>query len=219
MILLLFGPPGVGKGTQAELLTRHFDCAKFSTGEILREETAIQSELGKKVETYMSSGVLVPDMLIFEIVDGFLTEHQEDNILFDGFPRNLNQAVSLNTSLSRRNLHLNLALEMYLEETEIINRLINRRYCPECGRLYNLVSNPPRDHGICEKCGKILAKRNDDRETVIRKRLQVYHDETAALAKYYQSLNAYQRVHATGSEDDVFNSIVKIINAHNTEKR
>src|SRR4030042_2831331 len=218
MILMLFGPPGVGKGTQANRLAQYYRCEKFSMGDILREEVAIQSESGKKAESHMIQGVLVPDTLIFEIVESFLIENKANGILFDGFPRNLNQAINLNTSLSRLNLRLNLALEMYLDEREISARLLNRRYCPVCNRLYNLVSNPPRKDEVCDQCKKTLIKREDDTETVIQKRMQVYQEETAPLTKYYKSLNCYQKVPAIGSEDDVFSNIVQVINAHNLEK-
>ncbi len=218
MIVVLFGPPGVGKGTQASRLAKHFNFEKFSMGDILREEVAIRSESGKKAEVYMSQGVLVPDMLIFEIVDNFLLANKDTSILFDGFPRNLNQAISLNTSLSRLGLKPRLALDMDLAEKEIIARLVNRRYCPACNRLYNLVSNPPAKNEICNQCGKPLIKRPDDHEAVIQKRLQVYRDETAPLTRYYKSMNCYQKINAIGSEDEIFNNIVQIINAHNTKK-
>ena len=218
MILVLFGPPGVGKGTQANRLAKHFDCEKFSMGDILREEVAVQSKSGKKAETYMAKGALVPDMLIFEIVDNFLIVNKDNSILFDGFPRNVNQAIALNTSLSRLKLHLDFAMEMDLDENTIIERLINRRFCPTCSRLYNLVSSPPATDDLCDQCGKPLTKRKDDTEAVIKKRMQVYRDETAPLTKYYKTLNCYYKITSAGSEDEVFNTIVQTINAHNTKK-
>lgn len=215
MILILFGPPGVGKGTQANRLAQHYHCEKFSMGDVLREEVAVRSESGKKAEAYMHQGVLVPDMLIFEIVDNFLIENKDRCILFDGFPRNLNQAIMLNTSLSRLNLRVNLALEMHMDEKDLSARLINRRYCPTCNRLYNLISNPPARDEICDHCREPLSKRPDDNEATILKRMHVYHDETVPLTEYFRSLDRYQRINANGSEDQVFNDIVKVIDAHN----
>jgi adenylate kinase len=137
MRILLFGPPGVGKGTQAQLLADKYNMVRISTGDLLREEVSLSSPIGRRVEQYLRKGHLVPDDIMFEIMDSMLMEYRERDILFDGFPRNLNQARSLEKSLAQLDQTINMAFEMHLDEDELIDRLINRRYCPKCGRIYN----------------------------------------------------------------------------------
>ena len=214
MMALLFGPPGVGKGTQADLLAKKNRFVKFSTGDMLREEVASKSELGGQITDFLDRGVLVPDDIISDLARQFIEKHSNDNILFDGFPRNLNQARSLTHSLSKINLSLDVAIEMYLDEYELIKRLKNRRYCPSCNKIYNFITKPPHKEQICDDCGTVLIRRKDDDEPVIRKRLDVYEKETQPLVDYYTSRSIYERVDASGSQETVYKKIFLIIDAH-----
>lgn len=214
MIVLLFGPPGVGKGTQAELITQRFNYVKFSMGDVLREEVALDSPTGKEVEKFMKQGVLAPDNIIFEIVSDFLLENKSSPILFDGFPRNINQALNLEKTTAQMKLVINHAIEMTIPEEHVIQRLLNRRYCPDCDAIYNLVTNPPQKTGHCDKCSGRLIQRPDDNETTIRKRLQIYRDETKPLTDYYKSLTLYRPVDARGSQEEVFQRIAQCLNGN-----
>jgi adenylate kinase len=212
MIVVLFGPPGVGKGTQADLITNRFNYVKFSMGDILRDEVALGSPVGREVEKYMKQGVLAPDNTIFEIVGDFLIENRSAPILFDGFPRNINQALNLEKSTAQLDLTINHAIEMIIPEAIVIQRLVNRRYCPDCDAIYNLITNPPKNDGRCERCSTRLATRPDDNESTIRKRLQIYREETKPLTDYYKSLNLYRPVDAGGTQEEVFQKIAQCLN-------
>lgn len=214
MMVLLFGPPGVGKGTQANLLSEHYKSTKFSIGDMLRDEVASKSELGTKIVQYLNHGALVPDDIISAFARQFIEKHKADDILLDGFPRNMNQAQNLNSDLNRLSLSLKVAIEMHLNETEIIKRLINRRYCPQCNKIYNYVTNPPRQEQVCDICKTTLIKRNDDNEKLIRKRLGVYEKETRPLVDFYKAHRIYERAEATGSQEEVFKKLSNIINAY-----
>jgi len=211
MRILLFGPPGVGKGTQAQLLAEKYNLLRISTGDLLREEVSLSSPTGRRVEQYLKKGHLVPDDIIFEIVDSMLIENKDQDILFDGFPRNLNQARDLEKSLAQLGQALDIAFQMLLDDSEIIERLVNRWHCPKCGRIYNYVTDPPAVHGICDIDKYKLSKRSDDTEDVIRKRLEIYEAETRPLIGYYKSLGIYREVNARGSQDEVLNRISSIV--------
>jgi adenylate kinase len=214
MMALLFGPPGVGKGTQADLLAKNGRFIKFSTGDMLREEVASKSSLGNEITTFLDRGVLVPDKIISTLARQFIENHGENDILLDGFPRNLNQAQTFTDDLKRVKLSLDVAIEMHLDEVELIKRLINRRYCPQCNKIYNYITNPPRKEQLCDICGTTLVKRSDDDESVIQRRLDVYEKETRPLVDYYISHSVYERVDATGSQEAVYRKISLILDAH-----
>jgi adenylate kinase len=214
MRMLLFGPPGVGKGTQADILAQHFKFKKFSMGDVLREEIAKGSELGTKVAPYLNSGTLVPDIIVTDIMHAFIKNNKNMHILFDGFPRTVTQAQHLDDCLSAEHMTLDAAVEMHVRNGEIVKRLVNRRYCPQCGKIYNFITNPPKDDGICDSCKTQLVKRKDDEEDIIRRRLNVYKQETQPLVQYYRSQSVYTRINAEGSQGEVYKEIEKIINAH-----
>lgn len=214
MMVLLFGPPGVGKGTQANLLSERYKSTKFSIGDMLRDEVASKSELGTKIAQYLNNGALVPDDIISAFARQFIEKHKTDDILLDGFPRNMNQAQNLISDLNRLSLSLKVAIEMHLNETEIIKRLINRRYCPQCNKIYNYVTNPPRQEQVCDICKTTLIKRSDDNEKLIRKRLGIYEKETRPLVDFYKAHRIYERAEATGSQEEVFKKLSNIINAY-----
>ena len=218
MMILLFGPPGVGKGTQADLLSKKYNLKKFSMGDILREEVSFNSLLGSRVEEHIRLGNLVPDDIVVEIVENFLIENRNGHILFDGFPRTMNQALILERSLARLGMSVDVALEMYLSEEDIIKRLRNRRHCPNCGRIYNYITDPPKKDGVCDNCGQRLIKRIDDDEDVIKKRLEVYEEETKPITDYYKSLSVYKQIDAAISREEVFKKISGIINGRINKK-
>ena len=218
MMILLFGPPGVGKGTQADLLSKKYNLKKFSMGDILREEVSFNSLLGSRVEEHIRIGNLVPDDIILELVENFLIENRNGHILFDGFPRTMNQALILETSLARLGMSIDFVLEMHLSEEDIIKRLINRRHCSNCGRIYNYITNPPKRDGVCDNCGQRLIKRIDDDEDVIKKRLKVYEEKTKPITDYYKSLSVYKQIDAARSQEEVFKKISGIINGRINKK-
>ena len=218
MRIILFGPPGVGKGTQAQLLASKYSMLRVSTGDLLREEVSLNSQVGRKVEQYLRRGHLVPDDIMFEIVDNMLIENQENDILFDGFPRNLAQARNLEKSLAQLDQSVDIAFEMRLDEKEIINRLVNRRYCPTCGRIYNYITNPPSNDGVCDLDKRKLVKRDDDREEVIKQRLKIYETETRPMISYYETLNVYKGVNAHGTQEEVLTRISEIVDDYLTSK-
>jgi adenylate kinase len=218
MRIILFGPPGVGKGTQAQALAQKFNLVRLSTGDLLREEISLSSPVGRKVEQYLKKGRLVPDDIMLEIIDNILLENKERDILFDGFPRNLNQAHSLERSLAQLGQKINVAFEMHLEKDELVKRLVNRRYCPKCGRIYNSITNPPQKRGECDDDGAKLLSRDDDKAEVIEKRQKIYEDETRPLVDYYRLLNVYKKIDAQGNQDEVLDRISEIVNAYLSSK-
>lgn len=218
MTVLLFGPPGAGKSTQANLLSRKYDFVKFSMGDILREEVTLNTALGKKIKKYIDEGILVPDNLVFELVEKFLCGHRGTDILFEGFPRTVNQALKLDKCLARLGSSVSLALEIYLDREEVFKRLTNRGYCPNCGTIYNFTTNPPKRDHLCDNCGQHLITRSDDSEEIIRKRLMVYADETQKIAQHYDSPHVYKRINAKGNRQEIFNKIAKIIDAYSSKR-
>lgn len=214
MRIILFGPPGVGKGTQAQMLAERYDLFRLSTGDLLREEISVSSHIGRKAEQFLKKGHLVPDDIIVEIIQSILIENKERGIIFDGFPRNLNQAHSLESSLAQLGQSIDIACEMHLEEDELVRRLVNRLYCPKCERIYNMHTNPPKRAGICDDDGERLVKRADDSEEVIKNRLNIYEAATRPLVNYYRALNVYTQVNAQGSQEEVFDRISKIVHEH-----
>lgn len=214
MRIILFGPPGVGKGTQAQMLAERYDLFRLSTGDLLREEISLSSHIGRKAEQFLKKGHLVPDDIIFEMIQSILIENKERGIIFDGFPRNLNQAHTLESSLAQLGQNIDIACEMHLEEDELIKRLVNRQYCPKCERIYNLHTNPPKRAGICDDDREKLVRRADDSEDVIKNRLNIYKEATRPLVHYYKSLNVYTRINAQGSQEEVFDRISKIVHEH-----
>ncbi len=218
MRIVLFGPPGVGKSTQADLIAQNLNFKKFSMGDILRDEVTLQSELGKKIERYVEAGELVPDDIVFELVKKFVYEHQKAHILFEGYPRTIRQAEALDALLSQLGLSIDIVLEIFLDDNEIFRRLKNRGYCPNCGRVYNYDTNPPKADSICDNCGQRLVTRSDDSEEVIRRRLRVYAEQTKKLADHYNTPHVYLRIPADGTKQEVFDKISHIIYAYSNKK-
>lgn len=210
MRIILLGPPGSGKGTQAKLLSKRYGIPHIAMGDILREEVAKKTPLGEKVEVYMSKGELVPDEVAIEVLKKRLREADCSNgFILDGFPRTLNQAKALDDMLSGLNLKIDAVIYIEVPDGEIIKRLSLRRTCKVCGRVYNLHYNPPKQDGICDVCGGELIIRDDDRPEVIRNRLKVYNEQTKPLVDYYEKHKLLIRINGVDSIDKVFQRIVE----------
>ena len=185
MNLILLGPPGAGKGTQAFQIAQKYTLPHISTGDIFRETAKSGSELGKKLQSYMTAGKLVPDELVIEIVQERLIKKDcEKGFLLDGFPRTIGQAQALDKALASKNKNIDKVISILLADEEIVKRLSSRRVC-SCGASYNLITQPPKKADVCDKCGGQLIQRADDNADTIRQRLKVYHDQTSPLIEYY----------------------------------
>jgi len=209
MKLILLGAPGAGKGTVAKLLTRMDGSVQISTGDILRGAVQAGTELGKQAEAFMKAGDLVPDELIMGIMETRLQEDDCANgFLLDGFPRTIPQAEALKELLERIGVTLDMAVNIDVPRDVILDRLTTRRTCnnPECQAIYNVKSNPPKQEGICDKCGSPVIQRDDETEEAISHRLETYNEKTAPLIGFYEKEGLLTTVDATSSED-VINAI------------
>ncbi|HIE26963.1 TPA: adenylate kinase, partial [Candidatus Poribacteria bacterium] len=185
MRLILLGPPGSGKGTQASLLAQKYDIPSISTGDILRQSIEAQEELGLKAKRYMDEGALVPDELVIEIVKFRITKPDcKRGFILDGFPRTVAQAEALDLILNSLGYALSAVVNIDVKDEVVIERLSGRRICRICQRIYHTVSLPPKTTGICDNCGGTLYQRDDDKPEAIKKRLQVYVMQTAPLIRY-----------------------------------
>jgi len=186
MKIVLSGPPGCGKGTQAELLIAKTGITHYSTGDVFRDLVKRQTPVGQKVKEYLGAGRLVPDATVLEVAREFLEIPRPNGILFDGFPRTIPQAEGLDQILRRLNTQVDRAIFIDLADDIVVRRLTSRRTCQNCRAIYNLEFKPPRRVGVCDLCGGALYQRDDDREATIRDRLSVYVRETSGLKDYYQ---------------------------------
>lgn len=202
--VVLLGPPGAGKGTQAKLLQDRFAARQISTGDILRKAVADQSPLGKQASEYIRRGELVPDRLIIDLVAERLKEKDcETGFVLDGFPRTIAQAQSLEEILKRMGLGLDCVLSVQVPHKLIVERLSGRRTCKGCGALYHVVFDPPKAAGTCNRCGGELFQRDDDREETVTNRLKVYEDQTAPLVSYYRERGLLREIDGVGEVEDI----------------
>jgi len=192
--LILLGPPGAGKGTQAERLRADFALAHISTGDMLRAQVAEGTELGQQAQRYMNAGELVPDEVIIGMIVASIGEPDaRDGFLLDGFPRNEQQADALGEALGTLERRLLAVLLIEVADDEVVRRLAGRRVCAKSGHVYHLEFDPPKHEGICDQDGSRLIQRDDDQEDTIRKRLEVYHAQTAPLIDYYEQAGLLRR--------------------------
>lgn len=210
--VVLLGPPGAGKGTQAKLLQEQCEACQVSTGDILRKAVAEESPLGKEAAAYIKRGDLVPDGVIVKLVAERLREKDcAQGFILDGFPRTIPQAQSLDEILQQRGLGLHAVLLVQVPQRVIVERLAGRRTCKGCGALYHLTFNPSTREGICDRCGGELVQRDDDREETIRARLQVYENQTAPLVGYYRQRGVLREIDGVGTVEDIRNRVVKAL--------
>ena len=212
MKIIMLGAPGAGKGTQAKKIAEKYQIPHISTGDIFRANIKGGTELGMKAKTFMDQGMLVPD----EITIGMLMDRigQEDYIngyVLDGFPRTIPQAESLTKALAERGEKVDYAINVDVPDENIINRMSGRRACLGCGATYHITFNPPVKEGICDTCGQELVLRDDDKPETVKKRLDVYHQQTQPLIDYYKNAEVLAEVDGTQPMDAVFQGIVEIL--------
>ncbi|MGM0501340.1 MAG: adenylate kinase [Bacillota bacterium] len=208
MKLVLLGPPGAGKGTQAARLKAAYDLPHISTGDIFRAAIKGETELGKKAKEYLDQGKLVPDEVTNGIVKERLAQSDcEAGFILDGFPRTINQAEALDQIMSDLDYSLDAALNIEVSDEVVINRLSGRRICSECGATYHVDFNPPQEEGICDECGGELYQRDDDTPETIKERLEVYYNQTAEVVDYYQDQDLLLTVDGEQGLDEVFADI------------
>ena len=206
--LVLLGPPGAGKGTQAERLVEDFDLPYYSTGIILREAVDAQSELGRQAKAYMEAGDLVPDALICEVIAHRLDSGEaDDGFLLDGFPRTIGQAEMLEEALAERDRALTAAVLIEAPDDEVVRRLSGRRTCVKNQHVYHEEFDPPKTEGICDQDGSRLLQRDDDHPDTVRKRLRVYHDQTEPLIEWYGSRELLRRFDGARTPEEVHSHI------------
>lgn len=209
MRLVLLGPPGAGKGTQASAIVDKYSIPHISTGDIFRANIKNGTELGKQAEAYMNKGLLVPDELVVSIVKDRLTEEDcKDGFLLDGFPRTVNQAEALDKELKDMNLKLDKVINIEVGKEILIERAIGRRICKSCGSTYHIKFSPPKEENICDKCGGELYQRDDDKVETVEKRIEVYLEQTQPLIDYYDKKDLLLNVDGTKSIEEVFEEIV-----------
>ena len=210
--LILFGPPGAGKGTQAERLRSDFQLPFISTGEMLRANKKEGTELGKEAQKYMDAGDLVPDELIVKMAAERLQhDDAQDGFILDGFPRTIEQAEALERMLTELGRRITAALLIDVPDEEVVRRLSGRRVCVKAGHNYHVEFDPPKHEGICDQDGSRLIQRDDDKPDVIRNRLQVYHDQTKPLVDYYDEQGLMRRIDGTRGAAEVHDHIRAVI--------
>ncbi|MBW4827032.1 MAG: adenylate kinase [Clostridiaceae bacterium] len=210
MRLVLLGPPGAGKGTQASAIIKKYNIPHISTGDIFRANIKKGTELGKKAKAYMDKGQLVPDELVVSIVkDRLLEDDCKDGFLLDGFPRTVKQAEALDEELTKMKLKLDHVINIDVESDELIKRAVGRRICKNCGATYHIEFNPPKKEEKCDVCGGELYQRDDDTEETVANRIEVYLKETKPLVDYYTEKGIIFSVDGKQAIKDVFKDIVK----------
>ncbi len=214
MRLILVGPPGAGKGTQAVNLAAHFSIPHISTGDIFRSNLKEGTPLGLEAKSYMDRGELVPDEVTNKMVKDRLNKGDVDGgFLLDGFPRNVFQAEVLRAILGEKRTPLDAALELSVDNQEIIKRLAGRRTCKECSRAFHVDYEPSKQEGICDACGGSLYQRDDDREDVIARRLEVYNEQTAPIVDFYRREGLLVTIPAMGPVDEITQRAIKALSA------
>jgi adenylate kinase len=201
---VLVGPPGAGKGTQAQFISSNLSIPKISTGDIFRFNVSSGTELGRQAKAFMDRGDLVPDEVTIAMVASRLQEDDAlDGFLLDGFPRNVPQAETLKKMLAEWDARLDIVLELVVDDDEVVRRLSGRRTCRRCGRIWHVVFDPPARQGLCDDCGGELFQRDDDQEGTIRHRLDVYAQQTRPLIAFYADEGTLLGIDATGPVEEI----------------
>lgn len=210
MKLVILGPPGAGKGTQADFIINKYNIPHISTGDIFRENIKNSTELGMKAKSFMDKGLLVPDEVVIEIVqDRIAKDDCKDGFLLDGFPRTVQQAVSLDAELDKLGSALDKVININVDPEILIERAVGRRVCKTCGATYHVNFNPPKVEGICDKDSTPLIQRDDDVEETVKTRIGVYFDQTSPLVDYYQAQGLLLNIEGDQEISKVFEDIVK----------
>lgn len=214
MKIIMLGAPGAGKGTQAKKIADQFQIPHISTGDIFRANIKEGTELGRKAKEYMDQGLLVPDSLTLELImDRFQNPDCANGYVLDGFPRTIPQAEALTEALKEQGESIDFAIDVEVPDENIISRMSGRRACLACGATYHIVHIPTKKEGVCDRCGEGLVLREDDKPETVKKRLDVYHEQTQPLIDYYAAQKKLVRVDGTQEMEEVFQAIVKILGA------
>ena len=212
MKIIMLGAPGAGKGTQAKMIADKYQVPHVSTGDIFRANIKEGTELGKEAKTYMDKGLLVPDELTVKILlDRVAKEDCKNGYVLDGFPRTIPQAEVLDKALSEMGDAIDYAIDVEVPDENIVRRMSGRRACLACGATYHIVHVPSKKEGICDRCGKELVLRDDDKPETVKNRLEVYHDQTQPLIDFYTKKGILKTVDGTQDMNDVFAAIVTIL--------
>lgn len=214
MKIIMLGAPGAGKGTQAKQIAEAYKIPHISTGDIFRANIKEGTELGKKAQEYMDQGLLVPDELVCDlVVDRIHKDDCAEGFILDGFPRTIPQADALDGALAKEGAKIDYAIDIEVPDENIIKRMSGRRSCKECGAIFHLVYNPPKKENCCDTCGGELVLRDDDKEEKVKKRLDVYHEQTAPLIKHYKEAGSLFEIDGTQDIKVVFDEIKSILEA------
>jgi len=212
MNLILLGPPGAGKGTQAKMMIDTYQIPQISTGEILRAALKERTPLGLKAKEYMDKGLLVPDEVVIDIIRERLKEADcQKGYILDGFPRTVAQAQALDRVLGEMNTAIDHVISIDVDKGELVKRLTGRRTCRQCGRGYHIIFDPPVNKDLCGKCQGELYQRDDDNEDTVRNRLDVYDSQTFPLIQYYKEKGLIRSIDGQGGIQQIFDRIVKVL--------
>jgi adenylate kinase len=212
MNLVLLGPPGAGKGTQAKMMIDRYRIPQISTGDILRAALKERTPLGLKAKEYMDKGLLVPDEVVIDIIKDRLKEADcRNGYILDGFPRTVAQAQALDKVLAAMNSGIDHIISIEVDKGELIKRLTGRRTCRQCGRGYHVIFDPPLNKDLCDKCQGELYQRDDDNEDTVRNRLEVYDSQTFPLIQFYKEKNLVRSIDGQGGIQQIFDRIVKVL--------
>ena len=212
MRLILLGPPGAGKGTQAKMLKEKFRIPQISTGDILRQAVKNNTGLGVRAKTFMDAGQLVPNDLVISLIKERICQADcKIGFILDGFPRNIAQAEKLTETLVEMRLVINNVIDLEVDSEEVVERLTGRSTCSDCGDMFHEVSRPPKTKGSCDSCGGKLEQRPDDNSETIQERLKVYEKSTAPLKEFYKTQGNLKTIEAKGSVEEIFSNVCRMI--------
>lgn len=212
MVVILLGPPGAGKGTQAARLAERLGLVHVASGDLFREAVAAQTPLGQKAQGYMERGELVPDEIVVAMVLERLAQSDcHRGAVLDGFPRTVAQAGALDEALSAQGKKVDAVLLLHVPDEVVLERLTGRRICRNCQAPYHITFHPPAQEGICDRCGGVLYQRDDDREETVRHRLQVYREQTAPLISYYHQKQVLHKVDGVGEVEEVSERLLRAL--------